>query len=189
MFLHISSKIRSVKFVSSPRRPKLRAEAAWKREENVFIDRRTCMVMLQRRTTKVLNEKTNLVATSLRIVAQDLHSYWNQSNQTKNKIGQETMTSLQKMFLPPDPKPGIIHTENSPEFFRACEDLCRNHDKSTRYRSETNGIAKERSPLSNRRYFCSSGSVRSFRKVVERSGGMLFFAKHARQFGRQEVTE
>ena len=51
------------------------------------------------------------------------------------------MTTLQK-FVPPDQKPGIIHTDDSLECIRACEDLCWNEDKSTPYRSETNGIAE-----------------------------------------------
>ena len=51
------------------------------------------------------------------------------------------MECLQK-FLPPDQKPGAIHTKISLEFIRACEDLIWNHDKSTPYRSETNGIAE-----------------------------------------------
>ena len=33
--------------------------------------------------------------------------------------------------------------QSSLEIFRACEDLCRNHDKSTSYRSETDGIVEK----------------------------------------------
>ena len=40
------------------------------------------------------------------------------------------MKSLQT-FVPPDQEQGFIHTENSLEFIRACEDVCWNHDRST----------------------------------------------------------
>ena len=68
------------------------------------------------------------------VVVQDLKGY-----PTKNKTVQEPMTCLQK-FVPPGQKPGIILTDI--HWIRACEDLCWNHDKSTPYRSETNGIAE-----------------------------------------------
>ena len=45
---------------------------------------------------------------------------------------------------------------------------CWNHDKSTPYRSETNGIAENAVRRCQRRYLCSSGSVGSFRKAVEK---------------------
>ena len=38
--------------------------------------------------------------------------------------------------------PKVIHTDNSLEFGKACEDLSWNHCTSTPYRSETNGIAE-----------------------------------------------
>ena len=59
----------------------------------------------------------------------------------KKKTSQETQTSLQK-FLGPDRKPKVIHTDNSLEFGKACEDLSWNHCTSTPHRSETNGIAE-----------------------------------------------
>ena len=51
------------------------------------------------------------------------------------------MKSVQR-FVPPVQEPGIIHTDGSLGFIRAYEGLCRNHDKSTPYRSETNRIAE-----------------------------------------------
>ena len=53
---------------------------------------------------------------------------------------QETMDSLQK-FLPPD-KIGLILTGNSTQFLRVRVDLCWNRNKSSPFRSETNGIAE-----------------------------------------------
>ena len=38
-------------------------------------------------------------------------------------------------------KPGVIYTDSSLEFTKACEDLSWNHDKSIPQRSETNVIA------------------------------------------------
>ena len=98
--------------------------------------------------------------------------------QTK-KSAQETINCLHK-FVPPDQEPSIMHTDScSLEFSRACEDLCHNHDKSTPYRSETNGIAENAHRRVKIMYLCSYGSVGSFRKVVERSDGVsLLFAKH-----------
>ena len=59
----------------------------------------------------------------------------------ENETAQGTMTCLQKM-VPPDQKPSITHKDNSLDYIRASEDLCWNHDTSTLYRSETNGIAE-----------------------------------------------
>ena len=59
----------------------------------------------------------------------------------KQKPCQETQRSLQK-FLEPDGKPKVIHTDNSLEFGKACEDLSWNHCTSTPHRSETNEIAE-----------------------------------------------
>ena len=64
-----------------------------------------------------------------------------QSYPMKGKTAQDTMKSVPK-FVPQDQKPGLIHTENSLEFHRACEDLCWDHVESTPYRSETNEIAE-----------------------------------------------
>ena len=45
-------------------------------------------------------------------------------------------------FLEPNWKPKVIHTENSLEFGKACEDLSWNHCTSTPHRSETYGISE-----------------------------------------------
>ena len=45
-------------------------------------------------------------------------------------------------LLEPTGKTKVIHTDNSLEFGKACEDLSWNHCTSTPHRSETNGIAE-----------------------------------------------
>ena len=75
------------------------------------------------------------------VVVQDLATQWIQAYPCKTKTSRETQRSLQK-FLEPDRKPKVIHTDNSLEFGKACEDLSWNHCTSTPHRSETNGIAE-----------------------------------------------
>ena len=75
------------------------------------------------------------------VVVQDLATQWIQAYPCKTKTSQETQRSLQK-FLEPDRNPKVIHTDNSLEFGKACEDLSWNHCTSTPHRSETNGIAE-----------------------------------------------
>ena len=75
------------------------------------------------------------------VVVQDLTTQWIQSYPCQNKTSQETERNLQK-FLEPERKPKVIHTDNSLEFGKACEDLSWNHCTSTPHRSETNGIAE-----------------------------------------------
>ena len=75
------------------------------------------------------------------MVVQDLATQWIQAYPCKTKTSQETQRSLQK-FLESDRKPKFIHTDNSLEFGKACEDLSWNHCTSTPHRSETNGIAE-----------------------------------------------
>ena len=75
------------------------------------------------------------------VVVQDLATQWIQAYSCKTKTSQETQRSLQK-FLEPDRNPKVIHTDNSLEFGKACEDLSCNHCTSTPHRSETNGIAE-----------------------------------------------
>ena len=48
----------------------------------------------------------------------------------------------QRKFLELSEKPKVVHTDNSLEFGKACEDLSWNHSTSTLHRSETNGIAE-----------------------------------------------
>ena len=74
-------------------------------------------------------------------MVQDLATQLIQSYPCKTKTSQETQSSLQK-FLEPTRKPKVIHTDNSLEFGKACEDLSWNHCTSTPHRSETNGIAE-----------------------------------------------
>ena len=44
--------------------------------------------------------------------------------------------------MPPSTKPGIIHTDNFPEFSRTCDELGWTHETSTPHHSEANGIAE-----------------------------------------------
>ena len=75
------------------------------------------------------------------VVVQDLATQWIHSYPCKTETSQETQRSLQK-FLEPDWKPKVIYTDNSLEFFKACEDVSWNHCTSTPHRSETIGIAE-----------------------------------------------
>ena len=74
-------------------------------------------------------------------MVQDLATQWLQSYACKTKTSQETKKSLQK-FLEPTRKPKVIHTDNSLEFGKACEDLSCTHCTSTPHKSETNVIAE-----------------------------------------------
>ena len=75
------------------------------------------------------------------VVVQDLATHWIQSYPCKTKTSQETEKISQK-FLDPSEKPKVIHTHNSVEFGKACEDLSWDHCTSTPHRSEINGIAE-----------------------------------------------
>ena len=75
------------------------------------------------------------------VVVQDLATLWIQSYLCKTQTSQEAQRSLQK-FLEPKGKPKVIHTDNSLEFGKACEDLSWDHCTSTPHRSETNGISE-----------------------------------------------
>ena len=44
--------------------------------------------------------------------------------------------------MEPKREPGVVYTDNSLEFGKACEDLSWNHCTSTPHRSETNVIAE-----------------------------------------------
>ena len=76
--------------------------------------------------------------------------------------------------MPPDQKRCTILTNIPLDFIRASEDLRCNPDKSTPYRTENQENWRKPSSQGQRRYLCSSSSVRSFRKVVVRNNGMLF---------------
>ena len=56
------------------------------------------------------------------VVVQDLATQWILTCPCKTKTSQKTQRSLQT-FLEPDRKPKVIHTDNSLEFGKACEDL------------------------------------------------------------------
>ena len=75
------------------------------------------------------------------VVVEDLATHWLQSYPCKTKTSQELQKSLMK-FLEPTRKPKVIHTDNSFESGKSCEELSWNHCASTLHRSETNGIAE-----------------------------------------------
>ena len=75
------------------------------------------------------------------VVMQDLATQLIESYPCKTKTSQKTQRSLQK-FLEPNRKPKVIHTDNSLEFGKYCEDLSWNHRTSTPHRSESNGTAE-----------------------------------------------
>ena len=75
-------------------------------------------------------------------MVQDLATQWIQSYPCKaKKPSQVTERSVRK-FLERLHKPKVIHTDNSLEFVKFCEDLSWNHRTSTLCRSETTGIAE-----------------------------------------------
>ena len=114
------------------------------------------------------------------VVVQDLATQWIQSYPCKTKTSQETQRRLQK-FLEPNRKPKVIHTDNSLEFGKACEDLSWNHCKSTPHRSETSVIAERavrRVKEGTSAVLLQSGLDK---KLVGRFHGMLHLsAKHSR---------
>ena len=75
------------------------------------------------------------------VVVQDSATQWIQAYPCKKQDFTGTPEKLAKV-------PGtreetkLIHTDNSLEFCKACEDLSWNHCTSTPHRSETNGIAE-----------------------------------------------
>ena len=75
------------------------------------------------------------------VVVQDLATHWIQAHPCKTTNSQETQRRLQKL-LEPVRKLEVIHTDNSLEYGKACEDLSWNHCTSAPHRSETNGIAE-----------------------------------------------
>ena len=75
------------------------------------------------------------------VVVQDLATQRIQSYPCKTQTSQETEQSVRK-FLESIATPPVIHTRNSLEFGRACEELSWNHCTFTPHRSETNGTAE-----------------------------------------------
>ena len=91
---------------------------------------------------KVLNEECEYRHNHrYSIVVQDLGTQWIQSYPCKTKTSQKTERSSRKL-LEPKAKPKGIHTNNSLDFRKSCEDLSWNHRTSTPHRSETTGIAE-----------------------------------------------
>ena len=76
------------------------------------------------------------------VVVQDLATQRIQSYPCETKTSQETQKSSQKI-LEPTRKPKVIHTDNSSEFGKSCEELSWTHCTSTPRRPETNGIAEK----------------------------------------------
>ena len=94
------------------------------------------------------------------VVVQDLATQWIQSYPCKTKTSQVTQKSLMK-FLEPTRKPKVIHTDNSLEFGKSCEDLSWNHwyGNTTQIRDEWD--CRKSSAQSERRDICGIVAVRS----------------------------
>ena len=75
------------------------------------------------------------------VVVQDLATQWIESYPCKTQTSQDTQKSSQK-FLEPTRKTKVIHTDNSLECGKSCEELSWNHCTSTPHRPETYGIAE-----------------------------------------------
>ena len=101
------------------------------------------------------------------VIVQDLLSYWIQSVSVKDKSSCDTTNVLQR-FMTPSVNRAMIHTDNSREFNRACEDLGWNHDPSTPHRSETNGTAERAGRIIKERTASVSGTIWSHRRMVAR---------------------
>ena len=122
-FLHMFLKIRIVKSVSSQRLlSELRAGAARKHEETAFIIHEN-VAMRFWRVIKFSIRRTNLVC---RIFTQ---SWWQDLLKLRKNDKQFAKVLAARS------RPGIFHTDNSLV-------IIHDHDKSTPYRSETNGIAE-----------------------------------------------
>ena len=79
---------------------------------------------------KILNEETeSRFQHRYSVVVQDLAIQWIRSCPCKSKSAKETMSSLRRFPLP-EQHPIVIFSENSLEFFKSCEDLRWNHEKS-----------------------------------------------------------
>ena len=156
-------------------------------EETVFTYRKTNGDATTADHEGLSDENESRLQHRCAVVVKDLYSYWIECNPTKNKAAQETMKSLLKCS-PLDQKPGVMHTDNSLDFIRACERLVLESRQINRI-SRNQRNCRTRSPWSERRCLCSSASVGSFRKVMERSDGMLLlFAKHTGDTGRENIT-
>ena len=117
------------------------------------------------------------------VVVQDLATQWNQAYPCKTKTSPETQRSLQK-FLEPDRKPKVIHTDNSLEFGKSCENLSWNHCTSTPHRSETNGFTERAVRRIEEGDICSAVAVRSgqwmfggFQRMLRNAGISPYLCK------------
>ena len=114
------------------------------------------------------------------VVVQDLATRWIKSYPCKTKTSQETHKSLMK-FLEPTRTPKVIHTDNSLEFGKSCEEISWNHCTSPPHRSETNGIAERvarRVKEGTSAVLLQSGTDKDWWAGFR--GVLLLFAKHSR---------
>ena len=107
------------------------------------------------------------------VVVQDLPTQWSQSCPCETKTSQETRKNLK--YLEPTRKPKVIHTDNSLEFTKSCEDLSRNHCTSTQIRNKWD--CQESSAQNQGRDIFSVVAVRSGRMVDGICGMLLFFCE------------
>ena len=103
----------------------------------------------------------------------------------RNKTAQDTMHSLQR-FLPRERKPGVIYTDKSLAFTKACVDLLWNHDKSTPHRSDTNGIAERAVRVKEGTSTLLVQSGLDLKRLGEATESYGHFTQHSRFIGRWE---
>ena len=168
VFLHILPTTRIVKFGCTGRLSEIVQEPPRSERRACSLSPKIVEVLL-RRITKFSAKNTNLQHRCASVV-HDLYSYLRKATQRISKIAQGTRKCLQH---------GLIIQVIPWNLFPLVKMNVGNHDKSTPYRSENEGIAEHAARRVNRWY----------RKVVERNNGMLLlFAIHSRQIGRQKVT-
>ena len=147
-----------MKFASSQKLFELSPGIAQKRQDIVFSPS-TYLVMLSSRVTKSLLKKRISFAASLcSRGTRPLLLIGSEVSQQEPRRRRSNVCNARA----PGQISGIIHTHKSLEFISACEDLPEG--------SETNEI-HEKQFSGQCRFFCSSGSVESFRMVVEKRHG------------------
>ena len=136
MCSHIFQRTQVATYAEGPQLYGLHAES----EAKATYFAQKSLVTLLRPTTEVLIEEgESRNHHRYAVIVQDLATQWIQRYPCKSKASQEMMRSLQKL-LDSKVSPKVIHTDNSLEFGKTCEDLQWNHCTSTPHQSETNGI-------------------------------------------------
>ena len=109
------------------------------------------------------------------VVVQDWGTQWIQSYPCKTKSAQESQRNL-RHFTPPEENPRSTYTDNSLGFIEVCEELSWNHERDLLRADPKRMELQKSSTTSERRHFVSAGSVRTSRKLVGRSHGVLLLS-------------